>query len=548
MKQLATSYSFNASAKTVTLTGLNVPLNYVLLIVNATRNAIIYNLADPATGAQSYTQGANSVITLKVDLSGMSDTDQLTIFFDDGKESALIAVQGPKGEDGAAGTDGADGADALWDFTGAYHPGLSYAVGSVTTYDGETWYRINDNGGNVGDTPSEGVFWTKIAQKGAGEITHASQHAVGGSDPLTPADIGASATGHTHSAADIVEFATQDAGTGNAWTPVDANEVAGRANDAYHSSQDNYWMIDNLTPADIGAEPAITALPIDKGGTGATDEATARANLGLGMPADVQIFRIAGAYTWTKPNPNSAKKVRVELVGGGGGGGSGRKGAVGSARYGGGGGGAGAVTICEFDASTLPNTAISGIIGLGGGGGAGRLIASDGENGIDGTATTFGSYLRASGGSSGKKGTSGQGMGGGSQPNGLYAGGAGSSSNPSSVPSTPVGTFTSGGGAGGGIDTLGNVRAGALGGQVIVSSLAGAGAGQPGAILPVSTIGFGGGGGDASPIGHAMAGGSGGYYGGGGGGGGAATGNVDIGNSGSGGEGASGIAIITTYF
>jgi hypothetical protein len=300
-----------------------------------------------------------------------------------------------------------------------------------------------------------------------------------------------------------------------------------------------------VTAAQIGAEPTITTLPIFKGGTGATDAATARVNLGLGMPADVQIFPIAGAYTWTKPNPNSAKKVRVELVGGGGGGGSGRKGAAGSARYGGGGGGAGAVTICEFDASTLPNTAISGIIGLGGGGGTGRSVASDGENGIDGTATTFGSYLRAGGGNSGKKGTDFQGMGGGSQPNGLYAGGAGSSSNPSSVPSTPVGTFTSGGGAGGGIDTLNNVRAGALGGQVIVSSLAGAGAGQPGAIPPVSTIGFGGGGGNASATGNAMDGGSGGYYGGGGGGG--AAGN-DIGNSGSGGWGANGIAIITTYF
>jgi hypothetical protein len=122
MKQLATSYSFNASAKTVTLTGLNVPLNYVLLIVNATRNAIIYNFADPATGAQSYTQGANSVITLKVDLSGMSNTDQLTIFFDDGKESALIAVQGPKGDTGSVGPKGDTGSVGPKGDTGSVGP------------------------------------------------------------------------------------------------------------------------------------------------------------------------------------------------------------------------------------------------------------------------------------------------------------------------------------------------------------------------------------------------------------------------------------------
>nr|DAG71469.1 MAG TPA: tail protein [Caudoviricetes sp.] len=35
-----------------------------------------------------------------------------------------------------------------------------------------------------------------------------------------------------------------------------------------------------ITPANIGAEPTISSLPISKGGTGATDAATARANLG----------------------------------------------------------------------------------------------------------------------------------------------------------------------------------------------------------------------------------------------------------------------------
>jgi hypothetical protein len=82
---------------------------------------------------------------------------------------ALDDLKGADGNDGAAGVDGNDGAagaDALWNFTGAYNPGLPYAVGDVATYNGETWYRVNSNGGNVGDTPSEGAFWTRIAQKG----------------------------------------------------------------------------------------------------------------------------------------------------------------------------------------------------------------------------------------------------------------------------------------------------------------------------------------------------------------------------------------------
>jgi hypothetical protein len=152
MKQLATSYSFNASSKTVTLTGLDVPLNYVLLIVNATRNAIIYNLADAATGAQSYAQGANSVITLKADLAGMSNADKLTIFYDDGKESALIAVQGPKGADGAVGTDGADGAEVELQ-KGATHIQWRY-VGAATW---NNLVALSDLKGEAGTTTWAGI-------------------------------------------------------------------------------------------------------------------------------------------------------------------------------------------------------------------------------------------------------------------------------------------------------------------------------------------------------------------------------------------------------
>ncbi len=64
------------------------------------------------------------------------------------------------------GEDGQDGTDALWNFTGEYNLGASYAVGDIATYNGQTWYRINSNGGNVGDTPSPGL-WTLLADKGA---------------------------------------------------------------------------------------------------------------------------------------------------------------------------------------------------------------------------------------------------------------------------------------------------------------------------------------------------------------------------------------------
>jgi hypothetical protein len=52
----------------------------------------------------------------------------------------------------------------IFNFTGAYGAGTAYAIGDVATYEGKNWYRINSNGGNVGDTPVEGSFWTLIAQ------------------------------------------------------------------------------------------------------------------------------------------------------------------------------------------------------------------------------------------------------------------------------------------------------------------------------------------------------------------------------------------------
>ena len=76
----------------------------------------------------------------------------------------------PKGQDGAPGT---NGVDALWNYTGEYGGGTSYAVGDVVTYDGQLWYRYNSNGGNVGDTPSPGL-WNLLAAKGADSITPTS--------------------------------------------------------------------------------------------------------------------------------------------------------------------------------------------------------------------------------------------------------------------------------------------------------------------------------------------------------------------------------------
>ncbi len=78
---------------------------------------------------------------------------------------------GPQGPQGETGLQGPAGADAVWYYNGEYNPGASYVVGDVVTFEGQTWYRKNANGGNVGDTPSEGLFWDLIAAKGEQGLT-----------------------------------------------------------------------------------------------------------------------------------------------------------------------------------------------------------------------------------------------------------------------------------------------------------------------------------------------------------------------------------------
>jgi hypothetical protein len=77
MKQLFTNYSISGS--TITLTGLNVPLNQLLCIEDNTNGKELY--ATGTVAPTSYTQGTNSVIVTSVAPS--SNSDKLTIYYDD---------------------------------------------------------------------------------------------------------------------------------------------------------------------------------------------------------------------------------------------------------------------------------------------------------------------------------------------------------------------------------------------------------------------------------------------------------------------------------
>lgn len=83
MKQVHPNYSFVAATKTITLTGLNIPQDQLLLITNATRGVIYYNFASSSHRA-SVTAGANTAVVLTdASTTGHADNDQLIIHYED---------------------------------------------------------------------------------------------------------------------------------------------------------------------------------------------------------------------------------------------------------------------------------------------------------------------------------------------------------------------------------------------------------------------------------------------------------------------------------
>jgi|SRR3972149_1735765 len=73
------NYTFDASAKTVTLTGLDVVLlQQLLMITNITTNSIIYQFNKTGYGGTIN----NNVITLDFNTTSMNDGDDLQIFID----------------------------------------------------------------------------------------------------------------------------------------------------------------------------------------------------------------------------------------------------------------------------------------------------------------------------------------------------------------------------------------------------------------------------------------------------------------------------------
>jgi hypothetical protein len=92
MKQVWPNYSYSPTTNVLTLTGLNIDRDQLLLVTAADRGRIMYNFADSSVTASAFTSGANTALTLVATTAGLTTTAALVIYFDDQLASTTVTV------------------------------------------------------------------------------------------------------------------------------------------------------------------------------------------------------------------------------------------------------------------------------------------------------------------------------------------------------------------------------------------------------------------------------------------------------------------------
>ena len=104
MKQIWPNYSYSPATNVLTLTGLNIDRDQLLLVAAPERGRIMYNFADSAVTASAYTAGANTALTLVASTAGLTTTASLVIYYDDQLQSTAITISNLPSTQTIAGT------------------------------------------------------------------------------------------------------------------------------------------------------------------------------------------------------------------------------------------------------------------------------------------------------------------------------------------------------------------------------------------------------------------------------------------------------------
>ena len=92
MKQIWPNYSYSPTTNVLTLTGLNIDRDQLLLVSAPEPGRIMYNFADSTTTASAFTAGANTGLTLVASTAGLTTTAALVIYYDDQLASSTVTV------------------------------------------------------------------------------------------------------------------------------------------------------------------------------------------------------------------------------------------------------------------------------------------------------------------------------------------------------------------------------------------------------------------------------------------------------------------------
>ena len=92
MKQIWPNYSYSPTTNVLTLTGLNIDRDQLLLVSAPERGRIMYNFADSTVTASAFTAGANTGLTLVASTAGLTTTAALVIYYDDQLTSSTVTV------------------------------------------------------------------------------------------------------------------------------------------------------------------------------------------------------------------------------------------------------------------------------------------------------------------------------------------------------------------------------------------------------------------------------------------------------------------------
>ena len=92
MKQIWPTYAYSPTTNVLTLTGLNIDRDQLLLVTAADRGRIMYNFADSSVTASAFTSGANTALTLVATTAGLTTTAALVIYYDDQLASNSVTV------------------------------------------------------------------------------------------------------------------------------------------------------------------------------------------------------------------------------------------------------------------------------------------------------------------------------------------------------------------------------------------------------------------------------------------------------------------------